>query len=65
MPRSLLLLDEPFNALDPETKKGCLEAVKNLVTNHGITALLVSHNPEDAAEIGDDVFRLKSGSHYQ
>lgn len=57
--RSLLLLDEPFSALDPVTKADCLAIVKHLVDSNGITALMVTHDPEDAKNLGAKVFSLK------
>ncbi len=59
MPRPLLLLDEPFSALDPETKANCLEVVRHMVNQYGLTAILVTHDPADAAMLGADVFSLK------
>jgi len=57
--RPLLLLDEPFSALDPETKENCLGVVRQMVNQFGLTAILVTHDPNDAAMLGADVFFLK------
>jgi thiamine transport system ATP-binding protein len=57
--RPLLLLDEPFSALDPETKANCLGVVRHMVDQFGITAVLVTHDPSDAITLGADVFSLK------
>lgn len=56
--RSLLLLDEPFSALDPATKADCLAVVRRLVDAFGITAILVTHDASDADTLGADVFSL-------
>ena len=56
--RSLLLLDEPFSALDPITKADCLAVVRRMVDDFGITAILVTHDASDAEALGADVFSL-------
>ena len=56
--RSLLLLDEPFSALDPITKADCLAVVRRMVDDFGITAILVTHDASDADALGADVFSL-------
>ena len=62
MRRSLVLLDEPFNALDPDTKADCLALVKDMVVSDGITAVMVTHDPADAKNLGAEVFSLKPNS---
>ncbi len=49
--RPLLLLDEPFSALDPGLRLGMLDLVEKLRREQGLTVLLVSHNPQDALRI--------------
>jgi thiamine transport system ATP-binding protein len=44
----ILLLDEPFAALDPSLREEMIEQVKELVKNQNMTALLVSHQSTDA-----------------
>ena len=46
--RQLLLFDEPFSALDPDTRADCIDRVKHLVASNNMAALVVSHNPDDA-----------------
>ena len=43
--RPLLLLDEPFSALDPALRREMLAEVARLACEQGITVLMVSHNP--------------------
>jgi ABC-type nitrate/sulfonate/bicarbonate transport system ATPase subunit len=57
-----LLLDEPFSALDPETKAECLDQVKQMVARDGLTALMVTHDPADAKNLDAMVFSLKQNS---
>lgn len=46
----LLLLDEPFNGLDPDAKRQTAEFIKERLDNR--TLLLVTHNPDDAELLG-------------
>lgn len=50
--RDLLLLDEPFSALDPETRQDCIDAVLSLMKTRPMTALIVSHDKNDAKALG-------------
>jgi len=56
--RQLLLFDEPFSALDNDTRIECIDVVKQLVTRKNIAALMVSHNPDDAKRLGAAVITL-------
>jgi ABC-type sulfate/molybdate transport systems ATPase subunit len=58
---SLLLLDEPFSALDPVLRAELVEAVRTVVRELAIPALLVTHQQEDAAALGERVVRLRAG----
>ncbi|WP_371225652.1 ATP-binding cassette domain-containing protein [Roseovarius sp. 2305UL8-3] len=53
--RDLLLLDEPFAALGPALKAEMLDLVADLVAETGTTLLMVSHDPEDARRIAEQV----------
>ncbi|MEV3826888.1 thiamine ABC transporter ATP-binding protein [Aeromonas caviae] len=59
--RPLLLLDEPFSALDPALRREMLAEVAHLACEQGITVLMVSHNPEDAQLIADQVIFIDAG----
>ena len=56
--RQLLLFDEPFSALDNETRVDCIHVVKQLVNRKNIAALMVSHNPDDAKRLEANVVTL-------
>ncbi|MCI2399984.1 ATP-binding cassette domain-containing protein [Aliiroseovarius subalbicans] len=60
--RPLLLLDEPFGALGPALRTEMVALVKDLVTETGATLLMVSHEPEDAREIADQVILVAEGT---
>ncbi|WP_130833981.1 thiamine ABC transporter ATP-binding protein ThiQ [[Erwinia] mediterraneensis] len=47
----ILLLDEPFSALDPALRKEMLQLVTTVCDERQITLLMVSHSLEDAAQI--------------
>ncbi|HVX90675.1 MAG TPA: ABC transporter ATP-binding protein [Candidatus Paceibacterota bacterium] len=51
----LLLLDEPFSALDAETSEHLGEEVERLRTEKGMTMLMVSHSIEDAVRLADEI----------
>ncbi len=59
--RPLLLLDEPFSALDPALRREMLAEVARLACEQGIAVLMVSHNPEDAQLIADQVLFIDAG----
>lgn len=54
----LLLMDEPFGALDPETRWQMQDLLLNVVRKERTTVLLVSHDIEEALYLGDVVFFL-------
>jgi molybdate transport system ATP-binding protein len=43
----LLLMDEPFSALDPKMKSEIIPELKSLWDELGATTLIVSHNPQE------------------
>ena len=43
-PRRLLLLDEPFGALDPQVRKSLRTGLKQIIDRVGITAIFVTHD---------------------
>ncbi|MCZ4273651.1 ATP-binding cassette domain-containing protein [Maritalea porphyrae] len=57
----ILLLDEPFSALDGDTASQMRDLVKNLVKQHNWHAILVSHHSQDFDALADQLFNLKDG----
>lgn len=51
--RPLLLLDEPFGALDPGLRRDMLALVDRIRRERGLTVLLSLHTPEEARERAD------------
>ena len=60
--RPLWLLDEPFAALGPALRREMLMLVRNMGREAGATVLLVTHQPEDAELIADEVILVAEGS---
>lgn len=54
----VLLLDEPFGALDPVTRKDARNLLKSLVAENPCLAIMVTHDVDEAAELGDKIFVL-------
>ena len=59
---SLYLLDEPFSALDEATRQTLCAALRERIRAAGATAVLVTHDPDDAARFGDRVIRVGDGN---
>jgi NitT/TauT family transport system ATP-binding protein len=56
----LLLMDEPFGALDALTRHGLQDEAARLVHEDGLTVLFVTHDLEEAIYLGDRVIALQS-----
>lgn len=54
----LLLLDEPFSALDFQTRLDVCDDVKNIIKQEKQTAILVTHDISEAISLSDRVFIL-------
>jgi iron(III) transport system ATP-binding protein len=61
----LILLDEPFSSLDAELRVRLREDVKNVITKTGTTAILVTHDQEEALSIASRVAVLRDGEFAQ
>lgn len=57
----LLLLDEPFSALDHALRERMRSELLALQTRLDIPMLLITHDPEDVAAFGDEVVHLVDG----
>lgn len=54
----VLLLDEPFSALDPVTREALQERTRALVRDTGVSAVLVTHDVSEAVYLGDEITLL-------
>jgi putative spermidine/putrescine transport system ATP-binding protein len=57
----VLLLDEPFSALDAKLRVSLREEVKRVQEATGVTTLLVTHDQEEALGLSDRVVVMRSG----
>ena len=58
----LLLMDEPFGALDPITRDALGERVRALHTDLGLTTVMVTHDMAEALLLADRVLVMDGGS---
>lgn len=57
----LLLLDEPLGALDALTRIDMQQLIENLWQTRGFTALLVTHDVQEAVALADRVLLIEDG----
>lgn len=57
----LLLLDEPLSALDPQLRLRLRDQLRTLLKSEGITAFLISHDPEDMDDTSS-IIRFHQGA---
>ena len=57
----LLLMDEPFGALDPITRETLQDELKKLQTDLGITIVFVTHDIDEAVKLADVIVLMKDG----
>jgi len=58
----VLLLDEPFASLDVDLRKGLVETLARLKSEHGVTMLWVTHRSEEALALADRLVLLRDGA---
>ena len=61
VPPQLLLLDEHTAALDPGTAEKVLQITRDVVAEHHITTLMITHNMQDALDLGNRTLMMDSG----
>lgn len=57
----ILLLDEPFSALDPALRGEMLQLLEQVCSEQNLTLLMVSHNLDDAARIASRTLLIADG----
>lgn len=57
----VLLLDEPFGALDSETRQSMQLLLKKIVDLHPITSIFVTHDLKEAIVMGDQIGIMEKG----
>ena len=56
----ILLMDEPFGALDAMTRQTLQDEVARLAADSGVTVVFVTHDLEEAIYLGDRVIAMES-----
>ncbi len=57
----ILLLDEPFSNLDASLRGSTRDEVRTILARSGITAVMVTHDQEEALSFGDRVAVMRDG----
>ena len=57
----VLLLDEPLSNLDPALRERTRREIRELIRRVGITTIFVTHEQEEAFDLGDRVAVLRAG----
>ncbi|MBT9132132.1 MAG: Sulfate/thiosulfate import ATP-binding protein CysA [Firmicutes bacterium] len=57
----LLLLDEPFAAIDSKIRKELRTWLKKMIGQVGITSVFVTHDQEEAVELADEIIIINQG----
>lgn len=57
----LLLLDEPFAAIDAKVRKELRTWLKEMIQRVGITTIFVTHDQEEAVEVADEIMIINQG----
>ncbi len=57
----VLLFDESFSALDPQTRVGLRREIRSLLRQLRVPALFITHDQEEAMELGDAIAILNRG----
>lgn len=52
----VLLMDEPFGALDPKTRSQMQDLLCSLFEEYKFTIILVTHDPREAVYLADDIY---------
>jgi thiamine transport system ATP-binding protein len=57
----LLMFDEPLGSLDRTLRERLIEELRDLLVEHRITAIYVTHDQEEAFTVADNVLVLREG----
>lgn len=61
-PCQLLLMDEPTSALDPRTAAMVMEMADQLIKQHALTTIHITHQLKDAIKYGNRLIMMKEGN---
>lgn len=57
----MLLLDEPFSSLDTELRRQLVTQIRTILKQQGVTALLVTHDQQEAFAFADKIGIVQNG----
>ena len=57
----IMLMDEPFSGLDNRLRDGIRDETLALLKEEGTTVLLVTHEPEEAMRMADEIALMRDG----
>lgn len=57
----IMLMDEPFSGLDNRLRDGIRDATLELLKEEGTAVLLVTHEPDEAMRMADEIALLRAG----
>jgi iron(III) transport system ATP-binding protein len=58
---SIMLMDEPFSGLDNRLRDGIRDETLSLLKEEGASVLLVTHEPEEAMRMADEIALMRDG----
>jgi iron(III) transport system ATP-binding protein len=58
----IMLMDEPFSGLDNRLRDGIRDETLQLLKEDGTAVILVTHEPEEAMRMGDQIALMRNGS---
>ena len=58
---SIMLMDEPFSGLDNRLRDGIRDETLALLKEEGTSVLLVTHEPEEAMRMADEIALMRNG----
>ena len=58
----VMLMDEPFSGLDNRLRDGIRDATLQLLKAEGTAVLLVTHEPDEAMRMGDEIALMRDGA---
>ena len=58
----ILILDEPFNGLDPKSKDEMIDLLNRLNQEKGITLVITTHDINIVPDIADIIYVINKGS---
>ena len=59
----LILMDEPFSALDVDTKNIIMDEFKEIIKKNNFSTLFVTHNLAEAKILADKIIKIGTGSY--